>query len=107
MGRQNKKDINTVNNKIDGLQTIIETKIETINREIAAKLASNISIDNPEIVDPLAPTNSQMVPFQTQHQMREEEQHKAAKYIMDIARKRVGLKPVTSNHTSQQAGRYI
>ena len=105
--RQNKKDINTVSNKIDGLQTTIETTIETINREIAAKLASNISMDNPETSDPLAMTNNQMLPFQRQQQIREEEQHKAARYIMDIARKRVGLKPVTANHISQQAGKHI
>ena len=48
---QNKKDINIVYNKIDGLQTTIET-IETMNREIAAKLATNISMDNPETADP-------------------------------------------------------
>ena len=26
---------------------------------------------------------------------------------MDIARKRVGLKPITANHISQQAGKHI
>merc|ERR1712240_494959 len=100
---QNKKDIIIANNKIDGLYT----SIEIINREIATKTASNISVDNPEIADPLALTNAQIVPFQIQQQMRQAEQHKAAKYIMDIARKRVGLKPVTSNHISQQAKRHI
>merc|ERR1712240_754436 len=100
---QNKKDIIIANNKIDGLYT----SIEIINREIATKTASNISVDNPEIADPLALTNAQIGPFQMQLQMRQAEQHKAAKYIMDIARKRVGLKPVTSNHISQQAGRHI
>ena len=104
--RQNKKDINIVSNKIDGLQTTIET-IETINREIAAKLATNISMDNPETADPQTTTNNLILPFQRQQLIREEEQHKAARYIMDIARKRVGLKPITANHISQQAGKHI
>merc|ERR1712240_131821 len=100
---QNKKDIIIANNKIDGLYT----SIEIISREIATKTASNISVDNPEIADPLALTNAQIVPFQIQQHMKQAEQHKAAKYIMDIAKKRVGLKPVTSNHISQQAKRHI
>merc|ERR1712240_114004 len=100
---QNKKDIMIANNKIYGLYT----SMEIISREIATKTASNISVDNPDIADPLALTNAQIVPFQIQQQMKQAEQHKAAKYIMDIARKRVGLKPVTSNHISQQSGRYI
>merc|ERR1712240_683936 len=60
---QNKKDINTVNNKIDGLQTTIET-IETMNREMAAKLATNISMDNPATADPQNTTRNPMLPFQ-------------------------------------------
>merc|ERR1712240_815012 len=101
-----KKDINIVNNKIDGLQTTIET-IETINREIAAKLATNISMDNPETADPQTTTRNPMLTFQRQQLIREEEQHKAARYILDIARKRVGLKPITANHISQQARKQI
>merc|ERR1712240_210420 len=100
---QNKKDIMIANNKIYGLYT----SMEIISRDIATKTASNISVDNPEISDPLALTNVEIVQFQIQQQMKQAEQHKAAKYIMDIARKRVGLKPVTSNHISQQAKRHI
>merc|ERR1712240_340449 len=103
---QAKKDINPVNNKIDGLQTTMET-IETINREMAAKLATNISMDNPETADQQNTTRNPMLPFQRQQMIREEEQHQRAKYIMDIARKRVGLKPITANHISAKAGKQI
>merc|ERR1712240_106487 len=103
---QAKKDINTVNNKIDGLQTTIET-METINREMAAKLATNISIDNPQTADQQNTTRNPMLPFQRQQMITEEEQHQRAKYIMDIARKRIGLKPITANHISAQAGKQI
>ena len=111
---QAKKDINTFNNKIDGLHNGLnnkidglQTTIETINREMAAKLVTNISMDNPDIAEQQNMTRNIILPFQRQQMIREEEQHQRAKYIMDIARKRVGLKPITVNHICDKAGKQI
>ena len=109
---QNKKDISATNNKIED----IFSSIDVINRELAAKASTNISDDNP---DPLAITYAFMAskapPPQVQQPitkpMTKEEQQKKqelkTKYILDIARKRVGLKPVTPDDISQQAKKPI
>ena len=103
---QNKKDIAVTNNKIED----IYSSIDVINRELAAKASTNISVDNP---DPLAITDVFMEPpppqmhLQIIKPMSKEEQEKQQdnkiRYILDIARKRVGLKPVTPEHISQHA----
>ena len=101
---QNKKDISVTNKKIED----IYSSIDIINRELAAKASTNISVDNP---DPLAITDVFMAPKtpppQIQQQIQQKQQENKIKYILDIARKRVGLKPVTPDHISQQAKKHI
>ena len=94
---QNKKNISATNNKLED----IYSSIHVISRELAAKASTNISDDNS---DPLAITYAFMAskapPPQVQQQiikpMTKEEQQKQQenkiKYILEIARKRVGLK---------------
>jgi len=73
---QNKKDITIAHNKIED----IYTSIETISRELAAKTAANISVDNPDNHDPLAITDVDMIPLQIQQQtITKEEQEKQRK----------------------------
>ena len=105
---QNKKEISIAHNKIED----IYTSIDTISRELAAKTAANISVDNPDNPDPLAITDVDMIPLRIQQQtMTKEEQEKQmekqrenkTKYILDIAKKRVGLKPVGPDHISHHA----
>ena len=106
---QNKKDIAVTNNKIED----IYSSIDVIHRELAAKASTNISVDNPD-PDPLAINDVYMAPLPLQIQqqtMSKEEQEKQqenkTRYILDIARKRVGLKPVTPEHISQQAKKQL
>ena len=89
---QNKKDISIAHNKIEG----IYTSIDIISRELAAKTAANISVDNPDNPDPLAIIDVDMIPIRIQQQtMTKEEQEKQmekqnankTKYILEIAKK--------------------
>ena len=53
----------------------------------------------PQIQQPITKT-------MTKEEQQKQQEYKT-KYILDIARKRVGLKPVTPDHISQQAKKLI
>merc|ERR1712240_390166 len=98
----NTKNISATNSKI---QDIYST-LDTISRELATKIATNISDDNP---DPLGLTYAciaakEPIPIKPtiiKEKTPAEQQKDKLRQILHIARKRVSLKPVRADHISQ------